>query len=162
MIYIITGDIITADDMNGLSGLLTIFSREAQDASKITFIGTPGLCTPFSEFLSYGVQDKETHFVPFLNIDECREFELKSYGMALKDEISDPHDSDIVVVMGGLAMPDFNIDVNELNDLIEDILKKDGKIFGVCFMNMFSEAGWTKEVDFDCIVDGTLIPMIQK
>ena len=82
--------------------------------------------------------------------------------MALKDEISDPHDSDIVVIMGGLAMPEYNVDINELNELIETILKKDGKIFGVCFMNMFSDSGWTKEIDFDCIVDGTLIPMVQR
>jgi len=73
--------------MSGLNGLLTIFGREAEEASKITFIGTPGLCTPFSEFLSFGVKDKETHFVPLLDIDNCHEFELKSYGMALKDEV---------------------------------------------------------------------------
>ena len=154
--------IITNNDMGGLQGLLTIFAREAQEASKITFIGTPGLCTPFSEFLSFGVQDKETHFIPMLDIDNCREFELRSYGMALKDEISDPAGSDIVVLMGGLAMPENNIEMNELNDLVNRILVEDGKVFGVCFMNMFSDFGWTKKIDFDCIIDGTLIPMIQR
>ena len=154
--------IITTNDMNGLQGLLTIFAREAQEASKITFIGTPGLCTPFSEFLSFGVQDKETHFIPMLDIDNCHEFELRSYGMTLKDEISDPTGSDIVVLMGGLAMPENNLAVDDLNDLVNKILVEDGKILGVCFMNMFSDFGWTKEIDFDCIIDGTLIPMIQR
>lgn len=154
--------IIGANDMSGLNGLLTIFKREASEASKITFIGSPGLCTPFSEFLSFGVNDKETHFIPLLDLDDCHQFELRSYGMALKEEVSDPHDSDIVVLLGGLAMPDFNVDVNDLIDLVNDILKKDGKIIGVCFMNMFADFGWLEKIDFDCIIDGTLIPMIQK
>lgn len=150
------------DEMSGLNGLLTIFKREVVDASKITFIGTPGLCTPFAEFMSFGVNDKETHFVPLLNLEDCHEFELKSYGMSLKDGVSNPYDSDVVVLLGGLAIPEYNVDSNELKDLINRILKKDGKIIGVCFMNMFSESGWLDKIDFDCIIDGTLIPMIQK
>ena len=154
--------IIDSNDMNGLNGLLTIFKKEAGDASKITFIGSPGLCTPFSEFLSFGVNEKETHFIPLLNLDDCHEFELKSYGMSLTDEVSDPHGSDVVVLLGGLAMPDFNVDVNELVDLINDIKTDDGKIIGVCFMNMFADFGWLDKINFDCIIDGTLIPMVQK
>ena len=154
--------IISANDMSGLNGLLTIFKKEAEDASKITFIGSPGLCTPFSEFLSFGVNDKETHFIPLLDLDDCHEFELRSYGMALKDEVSDPHGSDIVVLLGGLAMPDFNVDVNDLVDLVNELLTKDGKIIGVCFMNMFADFGWLDKINFDCIIDGTLIPMVQK
>lgn len=148
--------------MSGLNGLLTIFKREAADASKITFIGSPGLCTPFSEFLSFGVNDKETHFIPLLDLNDCHEFELKSYGMVLKPEVSDPHGSDIVVLLGGLAMPDFNVDVDDLIKLVNEILAEDGKIIGVCFMNMFSDFGWQNKINFDCIIDGTLIPMVQK
>lgn len=150
------------NDYSGLNGLANIFKKETDNASKITFIGSPGLCTPFSEFLAYGVQDKETHFIPFVDIDNCHEFELKSYGLSLKDEVSDPHDSDIVVLMGGLAMPDFNVDIDEVINLTNKILKKDGQIFGVCFMDMFSENGWLEKIDFDCLIDGTLITMIKK
>ena len=146
----------------GLNGLLSMFKKEVTDASKITFIGTPGLCTPFAEFMSFGVNDKETHFIPFLDIDNCRQFELRSYGMALKDEVSNPKESDIVVLMGGLALPDYNVDLNDLNDLMGNVLKEDGKVIGVCFMNMFEETGWIDKIDFDCIIDGTLIPMIQR
>lgn len=154
--------IVSNNDMKGLNGLLTIFQKETYGASKITFIGSPGLCTPFAEFLSFGVNDKETHFLPLLNLDDCHEFELKSYGMSLKDEVSNPRDSDIVVLMGGLAIPDYNVDSDELNDLIGDILKDDGKIIGVCFMNMFAESGWLDKFNFDSIIDGTLIPMVQR
>ncbi len=142
--------------------MLAMFKKEVGDASKITFIGSPGLCTPFAEFLSFGVIDKENHFIPLVDIGDCHEFEMKSYGLALKEEVSNPHDSDVVVLMGGLAMPDFNVDFDELNALIDEILKEDGKIIGVCFMNMFYESGWLDKIDFDCIVDGTLITMIKK
>lgn len=142
--------------------MLAIFKREADEASKITFIGSPGLCTPFAEFLSFGVNDKETHFIPLVNLEDCREFELKSYGLALSEEISDPHNSDIVVLMGGLAIPDFNVEFDELNTLVDEILNDGGKIIGVCFMNMFEESGWLKQIDFDCIIDGTLITMVKK
>lgn len=142
--------------------MLAIFKREAAEGSKITFIGSPGLCTPFAEFLSFGVNEKETHFIPLVNLKDCREFELKSYGLSLSDEISDPHNSDIVVLMGGLAMPDFNVEFDELNALVDEILNDDGKIIGVCFMNMFEESGWLKKIDFDCIIDGTLITMVKK
>lgn len=153
---------ISSNQNSGLNGLLTIFKKEAVEASKITFIGSPGLCTPFAEFLSYGVNDKQTHFIPLLDCDDCHEFELRSYGMALNSEVSDPHDSDIVVLLGGLAMPKFNVDVDELVNLVNEILKKDGKIIGVCFMNMFADFGWLEKINFDCVIDGTLIPMVQK
>lgn len=148
--------------MKGLNEMLAIFKREAEDASKITFIGSPGLCTPFAEFLSFGVSEKETHFIPLVNLDDCHEFEMQSYGLALKDEVSDPHDSDIVVLMGGLAIPDFNVDFDDVNALVDEILKDDGKVIGVCFMNMFYESGWLDNIDFDCIIDGTLITMVKK
>ena len=148
--------------MSGLNGLLTIFKKEVENDSKITFIGSPGLCTPFAEFMSFGVADKETHFIPLLDLDDCHEFELQSYGMALAKEVSNPHDSDVIVIMGGLSIPDYNVDVNDLNSLIDNILKDDGKIIGVCFMNMFSDMGWINKIDFDCIIDGTLIPLIKR
>lgn len=149
--------------MSGLNGLLTIFKRQVEDASKITFIGTPGLCTPFAEFMSFGVNEKETHFIPLLNLDDCHEFVLKSYGMALNEnEVSNPEGSDYVVLLGGLAIPEYNVNFDDLDNLINKVLKKDGKIIGVCFMNMFAESGWLDKIDFECIIDGTLIPMIQK
>ena len=148
--------------MTGLNEMLAIFKRETENASKITFIGSPGLCTPFAEFLSFGATDKETHFIPLTNIDDCREFELKSYGLALSQEITDPSGSDVVVLMGGLAMPNFNVDFDELNDVVDKVLKDNGKIIGVCFMNMFYESGWLDKIDFDCIIDGTLITMVKR
>lgn len=149
-------------EWKGLNGQLVTFKKEVGDAEKITFIGSPGVCTPFAEFLAYSVRDKETNFIPLLDIGECHRFESKSYAMVLKDEVSDPHDSDIVVLLGGLSMPKYDVDTNELNELIADILKENGKIIGVCFMDMFCKADWQDKVDFDIIIDGTLTGVVKK
>ena len=149
-------------EWKGLNGQLVTFKKEVGDAEKITFIGSPGVCTPFAEFLAYSVRDKETHFIPLLNIDDCHEFESKPYAMVLKDEVSDPHGSDVVVLLGGLSMPKYDVDTEEVNVLVKEILKEGGQLMGVCFMDMFSKAGWLEKVDFDCVIDGTLIGVVKK
>ena len=136
-------------EWKGLNGQLATFKKEVGDVEKITFIGSPGVCTPFAEFMAYAVRDKETHFIPLLNIDDCHQFELKSYAMVLNDEVSNPKDSDVVVLLGGLAMPKYDVDTDVLNALIDDILKEDGRIIGVCYMDMFCKAGWPEKVNFD-------------
>ncbi len=151
-----------AYEWKGLNGQLVTFKKEVGDAQKITFVGSPGVCTPFAEFLAYSVRDKETCFIPLLDIDECHEFENKSYAMLLKDELYDPHNSDVVVLLGGLSMPKYDVDTNELMVLVNEILKDDGKLMGVCFMNMFEKAGWLEKIDFDCVVDGTLVGVVKK
>ena len=107
-----------AYEWKGLNGQLVTFKKEVGDAQKITFVGSPGVCTPFAEFLAYSVRDKETCFIPLLDIDECHEFENKSYAMVLKDELYDPHNSDVVVLLGGLSMPKYDVDTNELMVLV--------------------------------------------
>ena len=149
-------------DWKGLNGQLVTFKKEVGDAEKITFIGSPGVCTPFAEFLAYSVRDKETHFIPILNIDDCHEFESKPYAMVLKDEVSNPHDSDVVVLLGGLSMPKYDVDTEEVKGLVKEILKDDGQLMGVCFMDMFAKAGWLEKIDFDCVIDGTLIGIVKK
>ena len=111
-------------EWKGLNGQLVTFKKEIGDAEKITFIGSPGVCTPFAEFLAYSVRDKETHFIPLLDIDDCHEFESKPYAMVLSDEVSDPHGSDAVVLLGGLSMPKYDVDTEELNALVDEILKE--------------------------------------
>ena len=149
-------------EWKGLNGQLMTFKKEVGDAQKITFIGSPGVCTPFAEFLTNVVRDKENHFIPLLDIDDCHQFESKPYAMVLKDDVSDPHGSDAVVLLGGLSMPKYDVDTDELNKLIDEILVENGKIIGVRFMDMFTKAKWLDKVDFDCIIDGTLMGVVKK
>ena len=149
-------------EWKGITGQLVEFKTAVGDAQKITFLGSPGVCTPFAELLAYAVRDKKTYFVPLLNIGDCHEFESKGYGMVLNDEISDPHDSDVVVLLGGLSMPKYDVDIDELKTVVDSILKENGKLVGVCFMNMFTKAGWLDKIDFDCVIDGTLTGVVKE
>ena len=149
-------------EWKGINGQIVSFKDEVGDAQKITFVGSPGVCTPFAELLAYAVRDKETHFIPLLDIDDCHQFESRPYGMVLSDEVSSPEDSDAVVLLGGLSMPKYDVDTNDVKDLVKSILKDDGLLVGVCFMDMFSKAGWLEKIDFDCVIDGTLIGVVKK
>lgn len=152
----------TISEFKGLNGNIVAFKEAVGDVEKVTFLGTPGVCTPFAALFSYAIRDKESHFISGTNIDKCHQFEFKPYGMQLNEEVSDPHDSDAVILLGGLTMPKANTDVDELNETISEILKEDGKIIGVGYMDMFTKAGWVDKVDFDCIVDGTLTGVTKK
>lgn len=150
------------EDWKGINGQLVSFKKEVGDAKKITFLGSPGVCTPFAELLAYAVRDVETNFVPLLDIENCHQFEFKGYAMVLNDEVSDPHDSDVVVLLGGLSMPKYDVDTEELNNVIDEILKDEGKLIGVSFMDMFTKSGWLEKVDFDAVIDGTLTGVVKK
>ena len=150
------------ENWKGINGQLVTFKKEVVDAEKITFVGSPGVCTPFAELLAYAVRDKETHFIPLLDKEDCHQFESKPYGMVLKDEVSNPQNSDVVVLLGGLSMPKYDVDTGEVKSLVGDILKDDGQLIGVCFMDMFTKAGWLEKIDFDCVIDGTLTGVVKK
>lgn len=150
------------NEWKGINGQLVAFKKEVGDAEKITFVGSPGVCTPFAELLAYAVRDKETHFIPLLDKDNCHQFEAKPYAMVLKDDVSNPKDSDVVVLLGGLSMAKYDVDTEDVKDLVADILKDDGILIGVCFMDMFAKAGWLEKIDFDCVIDGTLTGVVKK
>ena len=150
------------NEWKGINGQLVAFKKEVGDAEKITFVGSPGVCTPFAELLAYAVRDKETHFIPLLDKDNCHQFEAKPYAMVLKDDVSNPKDSDVVVLLGGLSMAKYDVDTEDVKDLVADILKDDGILIGVCFMDMLAKAGWLEKIDFDCVIDGTLTGVVKK
>ena len=149
-------------EWKGINGQIVTFKKEVGDAEKITFVGSPGVCTPFAELLAYAVRDKETHFIPLLDADDCHQFEAKSYAMVLKDEVSDPKESDVVVLLGGLSMAKYDVDTEDVKDLVADILKDDGILMGVGFMDMFAKAGGLEKIDFACVIDGTLTGVVKK
>ncbi len=150
------------NDWKGINGQLVSFKKEVGDAKKITFLGSPGVCTPFAELLAYAVRDVETNFVSLLDIENSHQFEFKEYAMVLADEISDSHDSDVVVLLGGLSMPKYDVDLDELKGVVDEILKDGGKLIGVSFMDMFTKSGWLEKVDFDVVIDGTLTGVVKK
>jgi hypothetical protein len=150
------------NDWKGITGQLVSFKSEVGDSQKITFVGSPGVCTPFAELLAYAVRGRQTYFIPLLDADDCHQFEAKDYAMVLSDEVSNPNDSDAVVLLGGLSIPKYDVDTEDVKALVKSILKEDGLLIGVCFMDMFAKAGWLEKIDFDCVIDGTLTGVVKK
>ncbi|MDF1556891.1 MAG: DUF2124 domain-containing protein [ANME-2 cluster archaeon] len=141
----------------GIGGLLNSFRQISKDSQKITFIGTPGFCTPFAELLSFVIRDanKELVFVANTSVENARYIVSTSKGMQLGDP-ADPS-ADTVVLLGGLAIPKMNIDAKDIKRVVDDITDpNDRMVIGVCFMSIFQETGWIDVIDFDHILDSHL------
>jgi hypothetical protein len=148
------------NEFRGINGNLLAFKEEVADAKKITFAGVPGVCTPFAELFAYVIRDKQSVFITLTDIKSAKKIELTPQGMQLS-EIADPH-ADVLALLGGLTMPKANVKIEEVNEMVDKVLKKDGKLMGLSYMGMFKEAGWLDKVDFDCIIDGTLTGSVLK
>ena len=147
-------------EFKGINGNLMAFKEEVGDAKKVTFAGVPGVCTPFAELFAYVIRDKESVFITMTDIESAKKIELTPQGMQLT-ESADPK-ADVVALLGGLSMPKANIKIESINQMVDKILKKDGKLIGLSYMDMFKEAGWLDQVNFDCIINGTLTGTVLK
>lgn len=138
---------------SGLGGILNAFREITKESKRITFVGTPGFCTPFAELIAYPIRDagKEMAFVANLGFDDAKRIVFTSHGMQLAENVDAA--ADTVVILGGLAMPKISVDVNTLNSMIDRILGEGGLIIGVCFMSIFEQTGWYDAIDFDYVID---------
>jgi len=71
-------------------------------------------------------------------------------------QLGEPADpaADMVVLLGGLAIPKMKTDVNEIKKVIDEITNPDNRmIIGVFFMSIFQEMKWTDVIDFDYLLD---------
>ena len=145
-------------EFSGITENLLSFREEVKDAEKITFIGMPGVCSPFALLFAYVVKDKESVFITGTDIKSARKLKPTEIGM----EFGGPADpkADVVAILGGLAMPKANINPDEINRIIKDILKENGKLIGLCYMDIFREYDWDKKLNFDCIINGILTGFI--
>jgi hypothetical protein len=139
-------------DIKGLGGMLNGFKDMVKDDSKITFIGSPGFCTPFALFLGYPVRDKELAFVPGLKPEKARAIVSTDYGLELGDPVS--ADADTVVILGGMAMPKIGASMDEVKTVLSKIEHK--KLVGVCFMSIFEKSGWCDGLKFDYVMNAIL------
>ncbi|MFA0834241.1 MAG: DUF2124 domain-containing protein [Methanobacterium formicicum] len=148
------------EKFRGLNGNLMAFKREVEGAEKVTFAGIPGVCSPFAELFAYVIRDKESVFVAKTDLDSARKIERTPLGMQFTDKV-DPRSS-VVALLGGLSMPQYEVNVSDVQKMIEDILEPGGKVIGLCYMNMFENAGWDDKIDFDCIINGILTGDVYK
>ncbi|MEM3012952.1 MAG: DUF2124 family protein, partial [Candidatus Hadarchaeales archaeon] len=64
-----------------------------------------------------------------------------------------PGKVDILVVMGGLALPGSGVGVEEVKRLLPSLLEEGGKVVGFSFMGVLEKGGWEKELKFDRLLD---------
>ncbi len=140
----------------GVGGLLNSFRSLVEGAERITFVGTPGFCTPFAELLGFVVRDKKLAFVPNLSFEKARSVLMTPEGMQL-GELIDAH-ADAVVLLGELAMPKIGTSPDKATEIARKILEKSekGKVIGVCFQSMFMQQKWDEVINFDYIINSDL------
>ena len=118
-------------------------------------------CTPFVELLAYTVRDKgfDMLYVPVADVREARKIkEIAKIGHSVVDDKGDAQNPDVIVVLGGLAMPKFGCAPEAVNQMIESLSSggKRPQIIGVCFMDIFERAGWDTKIPFDTVIDTTM------
>jgi hypothetical protein len=136
-------------DVKGLGGMLNGFRDLVKDEKKITFVGSPGFCTPFALFLGYPVRDKELAFVAGLEKEKARKIISTEHGLELGEKSGT--DADVVVILGGMAMPKIGVKPDEMKDFLTKMKYK--KLIGVCFMSIFEKAGWCQALEFDYVMN---------
>ena len=136
-------------DVKGLGGMLNGFRDLVKDDKKIVFIGSPGFCTPFALFLGYPVREKSLAFMPGLQMDKTRSIVATEHGMELASATD--AQADVVVVLGGMAMPKIGVQPEEMKKFLENMSYK--KLIGVCFMSIFEKSGWCQILPFQYVMN---------
>ncbi|MGC9444216.1 MAG: DUF2124 family protein [Candidatus Methanospirareceae archaeon] len=153
---------------SGIVGFTGAFREQigaVEASAKVVFTGSVAVCTPFVELLAYTVRDKgfEMSYVPVADAKEARKItEIPKVGFSVLDEPANPENPDVVVVLGGLAMPKFGCAPEAVTKMIAALSSGvKPKIIGVSFMNIFERAGWDKQVPFDVIIDTTMESVVK-
>ena len=144
----------------GITGLLDAFRESLKDVkedAKVVFTGTVGVCTPFAELLAYAVRNRNFKmvYVPNADVNEARSMRLvENVGYCVMDEPADPKNADAVVVLGGLAMPKYPCDADDVLKFLKEVCKPSARVIGFCFMNIFERQNWLSKIKFDAVING--------
>ncbi len=151
------------EKFSGIVGLTQAFRSATSDleqGSKVVFVGSPYVCTPFIELLAYAVRDRNFRmvFLPKTEEGKARKIkELEGIGYCISEERADPYEPEAVVLLGGLAMPKFGCSVEEVRNLVDRLSRgKRAKLLGVGFMGIFKKQGWDRVLKFEKLVDATI------
>lgn len=149
--------------MEGIVGLTKLFRNEiagSPDGSIVVFAGSKAVCAPFAELLAYAVRDKglEMYFSPLADAKDCRRLMWnEGTGYSASAGGVEVEKADMVVVLGGLAMPKFGCPAEKVREFIGKISPQGGaRVVGVCFMDILRRSGWDQIIRFDAIIDATM------
>lgn len=151
------------ESLSGVPGMLRPFkeyvtSLDLKEGDQIVFYGCPGTCTPFVELLCYAIRDTRTEnvFIPLLAEEDAVVLTNRDkIGMQAAAKPSGLRPS-LMVFMGGLAMPNVPVSPEDAATIVKS---HGSKVAGICFMGMFTKAGWTGVINFDILIDATIDPV---
>ncbi len=142
------------------------FSRGNDATRRIFIFGCGGSCTALAELIMFGlrgIKNCEMFYVPNLKMDRAHKMRYNpELGVQLEEHPYDGSKADVIILMGGLTIPKYGLDVNEVRDLIDRISNNDTMIIGACANSVFQKSGWTEKIDFDYIVDITMNVFLKK
>ncbi|BAP60845.1 hypothetical protein MMKA1_07280 [Methanococcus maripaludis KA1] len=145
----------------GISSQLRHFKAAVSEygSKSILYSGSKGVCLPFALLNAYAVRTiEEQYFTPDAKLDEISKLNLGSLGYNYSNlENNTEINPEMLVLMGGLAMPHSKVTTSDVNALIDKISPK--KVVGICFSSVFQKQGWDKDIDFDLIIDSQLEPV---
>ncbi len=87
--------------------------------------------------------------MPGLNKEKARKIVSTEYGLELGEKTSP--DADVIVILGGMAMPKIGVKPGEMKDFLAKMKYK--KLIGVCFMSIFEKSGWCEALQFDYLMN---------
>ena len=150
-------------ERTGIVGLTGAFKENVTDlkaGSKVVFAGSVAVCAPFAELLAYAVRENgfELIYMPRADPRQARRMLWsEGVGFGVSEQRADPRGADLLVILGGLAMPRFGCSLQDIELAIEALSSaKRPKLIGVCFQSIFQRAGWTERLPFDVLIDATL------
>jgi len=135
-----------------------IIEQKLEEGAQIVYYGRPALCVPYIMVKSYAIRNLPAQqvFVPLLDESKAKLIEMvPDVGMHVTDEITEVHPK-VVVLMGGLTMPDVSISPEMA---LDHISRYDPKIVGACYMSAFFEEKWPDVIPFDLLVNGIIDPV---
>jgi hypothetical protein len=132
-----------------------------RDEDTMMYVGLPGVCTPFIELLSYAIRTLTIKQVFVTNLDLALAktvVPVENVGIQFADPV-EIEKAKVIVVLGGLAMPISPVSRDDVSLFLQRVLLPGGSVIGVCFMNMFEQAGWTSAIPFNFLIDATIDPV---
>lgn len=146
------------DRKKGIAGLAGLFKKSVADlpsGSKIAFAGSIGSCLPMAELLAFAVrkQNLDIYYIPLTDPAKARSMQwTEGLGFTTSQDKTNLQHVDVLVIMGGLAMPKIGCPVEDVEKLAEHLGSP--QLIGVGFMDVLENSGWTERLPFDFVIDG--------
>jgi hypothetical protein len=130
-----------SSEFKGLDGNIVAFKEEVANAGKVTFVGLPGVCTPFAELFPTPSGRRNLYFYTRTDLETARKIIFSPNGMQLGEQ-ADPT-ADVLAILGGLSMPKAQVKFDEVRKLRELVIQGEGKFMGLCYWTCFVRQGGT-------------------